>query len=78
MEETEQTNARERGSSWTKYQLSKEHMLRERKYIIFACDAFEKTAKKIEDSNPDRFIYFPISWKKFPDGTGNEIVQEYA
>lgn len=40
-------------------------------YNIIAAEACEPLAKRMEESHPDRFTFYPTSWQKFPDGTDN-------
>jgi phosphoribosylpyrophosphate synthetase len=42
-----------------------------KRYQIIAHPAQEALAKKLEASNPKRFIYHPTQWGKFKDGTDN-------
>lgn len=40
-------------------------------YLVFAQDAMIPMAQRMEEHDPDRFNYLPISWGKFSDGTDN-------
>lgn len=43
----------------------------EKKYQIIAAPAMEDIAHSIMKSQPDRFLFHPTKWGKFPDGTDN-------
>ena len=42
-----------------------------RPYVILCHDVMVPIAKRMQELNPDRFKYLPISWGKYPDGTDN-------
>ena len=43
-----------------------------KKYQIIAAPAMENMAESIVKAHPDRFLYHPTKWGKFPDGTDTD------
>lgn len=52
---------------WDTY-FQKQHQTR---YQIIAAPSMEKLAESLVNLSPNRFLYHPTNWKKFPDGTDN-------
>lgn len=44
---------------------------KEIKYQVIAAPNMEGMAQSLVDLHPDRFLFHPTNWKKFPDGTDN-------
>ena len=53
--------------SWHKYF----EKSRNAKFQIIAAPGMENLARRIVALDPDRFLYHPTNWGKFPDGTDN-------
>ena len=70
------TNARQQSSifaanqDWDEYFDSTRGRMT-KKYQIIAAPAMENMAESIVKAHPDRFLYHPTKWGKFPDGTDN-------
>jgi phosphoribosylpyrophosphate synthetase len=41
------------------------------RYQIIAAESCEPLARRMAEKYPDRFIFHPTKWAKFPDGTDN-------
>lgn len=41
------------------------------RYQIIAAQACEPLAQRMAQAHPDRFVFHPYKWQKFPDGTDN-------
>ena len=50
----------------------------QRRYVVFAHEAMKGFARRLEESDPDRFLMFPIHWDKFPDGTDNITIEGFS
>ena len=49
-----------------------------RRYQVIAAPACEAMARRMEDSDPDRFFYHASTWDKFPDGTDHIVVGGFS
>jgi hypothetical protein len=66
-----------RSKSWYNHQQMKETSIKTRQYIIFSAAVFNDLGRRIQHTNPERFIYFPIEWNKFPDGTDDITISGF-
>jgi len=48
------------------------------RYQIVASEACEPMARRMAEKYPDRFIFHPTTWAKFPDGTDNIEIGGFA
>ncbi len=48
------------------------------RYQIIAADATAPLARRLAESQPDRFTYHETQWKKFPDGTDDIMISGFS
>lgn len=64
MQEQEQEQA-----TWDSGRKRKVDRMHDKSYVCYAAEASKDLAIRLQESNPERYRYFPIDWGKFPDGT---------
>lgn len=60
---------------------SRENVVRkelDKKYVILSAEDMTSMALRIENAHPDRFLYKPIRWRKFPDNTDNIKIEGFS
>jgi phosphoribosylpyrophosphate synthetase len=67
-----------RNDTWRQAQNeSRDREIQSRRYCVYAAPTMENIAKRLEESNPSRFMYYGIDWGKFPDGTDNITMEGF-
>jgi phosphoribosylpyrophosphate synthetase len=62
---------------WKIKRESKMKLRQERQYVVFCASIYTDLAIRLQQSQPDRFKYFPIHWAKYPDGTDNITIEGF-
>ena len=68
---------RSNSESWDDQKAHSLRKARSKRYTCFGAEVCANMVERLQDSNPDRFKYFPIHWGKFPDGTDDITISGF-